>query len=206
MDSMRDMVKKSALDFAKAGNLISANSAIRNYKLLRVGKEDVEALTKEVGIAYLKACGETIHFGVVPNGALLMGRMSWDSYIGLSPRAKPAYYITEPYYDKVGNNLEVLVQFAEYEWVYGMFTQLNPDVFHGGRVVGFNKGVAEVIPFFATDRIEVWARNAINKLGGADYHEWDVPEDFSLDSSEYALLQEEQTNLALKSVGLPTKY
>ena len=206
MDSMTDAVKKSALDFAKAGNLSSARTMITNYKLLRVGKEEVEALKKEVGIAYLKACKEPIHFGVVPDGDYLMGRMAWDSYIGLSPRAKPTYCITEPYYDKVGNNLEVLVQFAKREWVYGMFTQLNPDVFHGGRVISATKGTITVIPFFSTDGIESIARNAIKRLKGADYHEWAVPDDFSLGRADYAHIQEEQTNLALKSVGLPTKY
>lgn len=206
MDSMTDAVKKSALDFAKAGNLSSARTMITNYKLLRVGKEEVEALKKEVGIAYLKACKEPIHFGVVPDGAYHTGRISWDSYTGLSPYAKPTYYIINPTYDKYGNNLEVLTQLSMYEWVYGKFTQSDPDVFHGGRVVGFNDGTVTVIPFFATAGIEAIARDAIKGLNGADYHEWDVPEDFSLDSADYAILQREQTWLALESVGIHAKY
>ena len=55
MDSMKDKVKESALELAKAGKLISANSAIRYYEMLCVGKEDVEALKNEVELAYLKA-------------------------------------------------------------------------------------------------------------------------------------------------------
>jgi len=206
MDSMKDKVKKSALGLAKAGKLNSAYGALKYYKMLCIEKEEVEELTKEVGLTYLRYCGEPIHFGVVPDGAYHTGRISWDSYTGLSPHAKPTYYITNPAYDKYGNNREVLTQLSVYEWIYGKFTQSDPDVFHGGRVVGFNDGTVTVIPFFATAGIEAIARDAIKKLKGEPYHEWDVPDNFSMDSQDVKALQEEQTDLALKSVGLPTKY
>ena len=205
MDSVIELLVQEALELAQAGELDNANITLRSA-FLYMSEEEVKESKELIGLAYLKACGEPIHFGVVPHGAYHIGRISWDSYTGLSPYAKPKLFVTRPTYNVDDFKLEVLVQFAKREWVYGMFTRFDPDAFYGGRVVGFNKGVAEVIPFFSTDGIKSIASRAINKLGGADYHEWDVPEDFSLDNAEYVLLQEQQTNLALKSVGLPTKY
>jgi len=54
MDSMKDKVKKSALGLAKAGKLSSAYSELKYYKMLCIEKEEVEALTKEVELVYLK--------------------------------------------------------------------------------------------------------------------------------------------------------
>ena len=55
MDSMKDKVKESALELAKAGKLNSAYGALKYYKMLCIEKEEVEALTKEVESVYLKA-------------------------------------------------------------------------------------------------------------------------------------------------------
>jgi len=53
MDSMKDKVKKSALELAKAGKLNNALRELTYYEMLCVGKEDVEALKNEVELAYL---------------------------------------------------------------------------------------------------------------------------------------------------------
>jgi len=206
MSDLAQDVKDSALKYAQAGDLDNANRILRLGLSYGVSEEEIETTRQKAVLVYLLSCGKSLHFGVVQHNYYQFSTIGGGKYIGISSYASSKFFVENPVYKKQGDNHEVLVS-LNHKWFYGNFTQTGD--FYGGQVVSADEGILGVIPFFATEGIKgvkALTSYAIRELKGADSHVWELPENFDMAPSEYKATQQDQTWLALDSLGLiPTK-
>ena len=201
MTNLLEQVKEEVYRLAKLGDIYTAYHIVVALDVWgNMSSDEFNALRQNVCFTYLKSTDKPIEWGVVEyyeyrNATVLTS--GEDQYIGLSPSPHAKFSVTDFVYNKHGNSLVALFE-VENEWFYVNF---NPHQKYGGRVVGFYKGTAWVVPYFDLTQIKAKAQELIDELGGVDYHEWERPKNFSMDSADYAHIQEEQTELALDHYG-----
>jgi len=207
MVNMTELLIEEAYAFAKKGRVYEALAVIEVLHIYGVSSKEVAKLIEDVGLTYLKETSHPVLFGLVERANFFISTIydytQYDhAYIGLSPHARPTFEVKNPTYKEYGNSHEVLVS-LDGEWFYGNFTQYRgEDDFYCGQVVSATKGRLQVIPYFATAETKDLALDAIRGLKGADYHVWELPENFNMVPSEYETTQQAQTALALAHYGL----
>jgi len=196
MSSTRVKIQEDAYNFAKRDQIYFAQKVIGALVAYGFSDEEIEALRKNVGITYLKHCDNPIFGGVDYYDYRLAtvddNGEDGKQYIGLSPYAYRTFSVTDFVYVRNGKSQVVLFEF-EKAWFY-----INLSKNYGGRVVTFHYNKAWVIPYFDLEWIKAKAQERIRNL---EYHEWELPENFSMASSEFEATQQEQTELALDHYG-----
>jgi len=210
MSNLQEMLAEKAYDFAKGNDPYRANKMIDTLVSLGMVEEEIEAIRREAGITYLKQCKDPVKFGVIEPfylrhavvGAYDKGEDT--QYIGLSPYAYYRFLTFVPYYSKKYERKEVLYNNGV-DWFYINIPADKSKEPYGGLVVGAYKGEYWVLPYFNLEKIKAQAQECIREIGDVEYYTWESPKDFSMDSADYAHIQEQQTWLALSYYGLPFK-
>jgi hypothetical protein len=202
---LTEVLAQEAYGFAERKDIESAIKIVDILKVLGMGDKEIEALRRDVGIAYLKRC-KTVKLGVVEPYALCFATVDTkdeyesvsNQYIGLSPDAQPTFKVIRPVYYKDFSSQKVLYPRGK-AWYY-MCLKDGGD--YGGIVMQACDGVYWVLPYFNLEEIKMLAQECIRELGDVDSHTWERPANFLASSAEWKYAQQVQSELACKYHGL----
>ena len=209
MISLHKGLEQEAYHLAKLGKICEAQKLVDTLVILGLGVEEIKALRSNVGMTFLKNHEEHPKFGVIEPFYLrhaVVGDYKGEDrqYIGLSPYAYYRLMAFVPYYSKKYSEKYEQKEFLYnngVDWFYIYIPKDESKAPYGGLVVEAYKGECGVLPYFDLEGIKAKAQELIDELGDVDYHVWERPKNFSMDSADYAHIQEEQTELALDHYG-----
>jgi len=205
MISLHKGLEQEAYRFAKLGKIYEAQKILDTLAMLGLGIEDIEALRSNVGMTFLKNHEGHPKFGVIEPFYLrhaVVGDYKGEDrqYIGLSPYTYYRFLTFAPYYSKKYERKEFLYNNGV-DLFYIYIPKDESKEPYGGLVVEAYDGEYAVLPYFDLEGLKAKAQELIAELGDVDYYVWERPKNFSMDSADYAHIQEAQTELALDHYG-----